>query len=162
MFFSPSTSTVCVGQGPREQADSLVHDTHTRRMLKIAALHPPGTLSGVQPCIFRNLGHVTELPGEIHRLTRGLFNGRLRHEPGYSTTSFYSLMNSSKRSEPATSATDVLAECHADNHIHEKPHLVATSVPSDNKENPKFLLVGGYCSLCQLNLCLLRSDASLQ
>ncbi len=70
-----------------------------------------------------------------------------RHEPGYSTTSFYSLRNSSKRSEPATNA---LTEHHADNQIREKPHLVATSVPSNNKGNTKFLLVGGYCSLCQL------------
>ncbi|PBK83091.1 hypothetical protein ARMGADRAFT_1089652 [Armillaria gallica] len=84
VFFSPSTSTGRIGQGPREQADSLVNDALTRRMLKIAALHPPSTLSGVQPCIFRNLGHVTELPGEIRRLTQGLFNGRLQY-PNAST-----------------------------------------------------------------------------
>ncbi len=133
-FTIRALSAACIGQSPREQADLLASDTYTRRMSKIAALHPPGILSGMQPCRFNNLGHVTELPGEIHRLTRGLFNGRLRHEPGYSTTSFYSLKNSSKRSEPATSATDVLAEHHADNRIREEPHLVATSVPSATRK----------------------------
>lgn len=59
-----------------------------------------------------------------------------RHEPGYSTTSFYSLRNSSKRSEPATTAKDVPAEHQADNQTHKKPRLISI----DNiKENTKFL-----------------------
>ncbi|KAK0227869.1 hypothetical protein IW262DRAFT_560706 [Armillaria fumosa] len=56
-----------------------------------------------------------------------------RHEPGYSTTSFYSLRNSSKRSEHAMSAKNVPAEHQADNPIRKKPRLVAIDI---NKKIP--------------------------
>ncbi|PBK83115.1 hypothetical protein ARMGADRAFT_679345 [Armillaria gallica] len=49
----------------RELANSLANDAHTRRMSKIAALHPPDIVPGTQPCLstfrFSNPGHVTEL-----------------------------------------------------------------------------------------------------
>ncbi|PBK62902.1 hypothetical protein ARMSODRAFT_963743, partial [Armillaria solidipes] len=61
-----------------------------------------------------------------------------RHEAGYSTTSFYSLRNSSKRSEPPTSAKDVPTEHQTDNQIRKKPRSVAID---NNKENIKFLQV---------------------
>ncbi|KAK0474794.1 hypothetical protein IW261DRAFT_1648421 [Armillaria novae-zelandiae] len=65
-----------------------------------------------------------------------------RHEPGYSTTPSYTLRNSFKRSEHAMSAKDIPAGHQADNPIRKKLRLVAID---NNKENIKFLPVGGHC-----------------
>ncbi|KAK0492197.1 hypothetical protein EDD18DRAFT_1465633 [Armillaria luteobubalina] len=88
----------------------------------------------IVPCyLLQWVGHNTDLCKAFTDVINTLMP---RHEPGYSTTSFYSLRNSSKRSEHTMSAKNVPAESQADNPIRKKLRLGAIDI----KENTKFLL----------------------